>query len=280
MSEIIEHMVALPSFDPQIDEVLFSGISQTNPLHELGPLIHSYHLVHYVIRGKGTMTLKKHTYHLQSGDSFFIFPDESVHYIADEFDPWYYCWIAFKGSRFSNLLKTIRITPDQPIVTNINQEELLPLFHDIRNSLHEGTISHRLKASSVLQQLLACYCRERERQHIIKPHKSPSQIAIDEVTSYIDYNYMYPITISELANKIGYHRSHLCKLFKSIHGISPLSYLTKVRIEQAQLLLSQQIPINQVAKSIGIHDSLYFSKIFKQYMKMTPSQFQQQQRKN
>lgn len=65
MSEHVEHFTVVSVLDPQIDEVLFSGISQTNPLHSMGPLIHSYYLVHYVIDGKGSMTVRNQTYHLQ-----------------------------------------------------------------------------------------------------------------------------------------------------------------------------------------------------------------------
>src|SRR5690606_23563461 len=125
------------------------------------------------------------------------------------------------------------------------------------------------------QLIIARYSKEREQQQPIRSNKSPAQLAIDDVVAYINFNYPQQLTIVELATRIGYHRSHLSKLFKQIHGMSTLSYLIKVRLEQAKLLLVQGIPVHQAAQAVGFHDPLYFSKLFKRRIGMTPSQYQE-----
>lgn len=274
MSETIEQFAIHTSFDPQIDEILFAGQSQTDPLHYMGPLIHSHYIVHYIIAGKGTVTMRGVTYQLTEGDSFFIFPEESVRYEADQAEPWRYCWVGFKGNRFQHLLTYNHITPQQPIVRNIPAAELMDYFQMIRNQLATGSMSAALLAAAYFQLIVARYSKERERELPIQMHKSPAQLAIDDIVAYIDYNYPLPITITELADRAGYHRSHLTKLFKHMHGLSPLAYLIKVRLEQAQLLLSQHITVQQAAQAVGFHDALYFSKLFKRHIGMTPSQYQ------
>src|SRR5690606_40835896 len=76
MSEKLEYIAIHTSFDPQVDEILFAGQSQTDPLHYMGPLIHSHYIVHYVISGKGSVTMRGVTYQLSEGDSFFIRSEE------------------------------------------------------------------------------------------------------------------------------------------------------------------------------------------------------------
>jgi len=274
MTEKLEQFAIHTSIDPQIDEILFAGQSQTDPLHYMGPLIHSHYIVHYVISGKGSVTMKGVTYQLADGDSFFIFPDESVRYEADQHEPWRYCWIGFKGNRFKHLLQTSFITPEQPIVRGIVYEELFDHYQEVRHQLAKGSLSATLLATAYFQLILARYSQERERLLPIKVNKTPAQLTIDEIVAYIDFNYPLPITIAELADRAGYHRSHLTKLFKQIHGISPLAYLIKVRLEQSQLLLAQHIPVHQAAQAVGFHDALYFSKLFKRHIGMTPSQYQ------
>lgn len=274
MSEKTEQIAVHTSFDPQVDEVLFAGQSQTDSLHCMGPLIHAHYIVHYVISGKGTVTMRGITYELASGDSFFIFPEESVRYEADQHEPWRYCWIGFKGNRFKHLLQGIHITPQQPIVRSIANDELVHLYKEVRDELTKGSLSAGLFAAGYLQLIMARYSQEKEKQLQIRTYKTPAQLAIDEVIAYIDFNYPQPLTIAELADRTGYHRSHLSKLFNQIHGISPLAYLIKVRLEQAQLLLAQHIPVHQVAQAVGFHDPLYFSKLFKRHIGITPSQYQ------
>lgn len=77
--------------------VLFSGESQTKPLHKLGPKVYDYYLIHYVISGKGRFHCRGCDIPLSTGDSFLIEPEQLVSYISDEKDPWHYRWIAFSG---------------------------------------------------------------------------------------------------------------------------------------------------------------------------------------
>lgn len=274
MTEKLEQFAFHPSFDPQVDELLFAGQSQTDPLHYMGPLIHAHYIVHYVISGKGSVTMRGATYQLAAGDSFFIFPEESVRYEANQHEPWRYCWIGFKGNRFKHLLQASRITPEQPIVRSIPQEDVIDHYQAVRDQLSKGSLPASMLAVGYFQLILARYSAERELQQPRRTYKTPAQLAIDEVIAYIDFNYPLPITIAELADRAGYHRSHLTKLFKQMHGMSPLAYLIKVRLEQAQLLLAQHIPVHQAAQAVGFHDALYFSKLFKRHVGMTPSHYQ------
>jgi len=274
MSEKLEYFAVNHAFDPLVDEIIFTGQSQTDPLHAMGPLIHPHYIVHHIISGKGTVTMNGTTYELSSGDSFFIFPDEFVRYEADQAEPWKYCWIGFKGHRYKHLLKSIQITPDQPIIHNILDNELLHHYSKVYELLTEGSLSSGLNAVGYFQLIIARYSKERELHQLIRSNKTAAQLAIDDVVAYINFNYPQQLTIVELADRIGYHRSHLSKLFKQIHGISPLSYLINVRLEQAKLLLAQGISVHQTAVAVGFQDPLYFSKLFKRHIGMNPSQYQ------
>lgn len=277
MSETIQLLSIHTSFDPQIDDILFAGQAQTNALHNMGPLIHPYYIVHYVIAGKGEMKVGGNTYSLSSGDSFFIFPGESVQYTANKHEPWQYCWIGFKGNRFKHILQRSNISAKHPIVQSLSIEHIHPFFERIITLLSSNELYSSIEASGHLQLLLAKYCQAKEPMKL-RPfdHKATAERQIEEAIAYIDYHYPQPITIEELAQRVGYHRSHLCKLFKLTTGISPLAYLIKVRLEQAQLLLAQHIPVNQVAQAVGFNDALYFSKLFKRHNGISPTEFEKQ----
>ena len=51
------------------------GHSVTGPGHRYGPAVRSYHLIHFILAGKGTFQANQHTYCLHAGQGFLIEPD-------------------------------------------------------------------------------------------------------------------------------------------------------------------------------------------------------------
>ena len=79
------------------------------------------------------------------------------------------------------------------------------------------------------------------------------------------------LSIQEIADDLNVHRSYLTTVFKEFHQISPKEFLHSVRMQRAQQLLTNtDESIKIVAYSVG---PLYFSKAFKAYNQLTPSQY-------
>ena len=68
------------------------GYEKTKPNHSYGPTRRSGYMLHYVYSGKGEFICQGKTYHLKAGDFFFISPDATITYTADQTDPWAYYW--------------------------------------------------------------------------------------------------------------------------------------------------------------------------------------------
>ena len=61
---------------------------------------------------------------------------------------------------------------------------------------------------------------------------------------------------------------------KELTGMSPIDYLTTVRINRACFLLrNSSNNINEIAYSVGYSDPKYFSRVFKRTMGVTPTQY-------
>ena len=53
---------------------------------------------------------------------------------------------------------------------------------------------------------------------------------------------------------------------------TPISYLTRLRMQRAkQLLMQEAITVRQVAHAVGYQDPYYFSKVFKRYFGAAPT---------
>jgi len=74
----------------------------------------------------------------------------------------------------------------------------------------------------------------------------------------------------------GYHDSYLRKLFKESLGRSPVDYFNHLRIDYAkrQLMLYHAVrSIREIAAGAGFADPYYFSRLFRKYEGMSPSQY-------
>jgi AraC-like DNA-binding protein len=81
-------------------------------------------------------------------------------------------------------------------------------------------------------------------------------------------------TLEKLALIAGMSRTNFSKHFKSISGITPIEYLTNWRLERAKdMLTTTDIPIAEIANTVGYEASEYFQKIFKKNVGVTPSTF-------
>ena len=105
-----------------------------------------------------------------------------------------------------------------------------------------------------------------------------SQLSKDEYVkkaiNFIKANYRDDITVENVAQNIGIHRSYLYTLFQQYTGISVCDYIMQVRIEAACDFLRQgNIPIKVVALSVG-YSPIAFARTFKKQMGITATEYQ------
>ncbi len=82
------------------------------------------------------------------------------------------------------------------------------------------------------------------------------------------------LNIDQFAQKMGYGRTTFFKKVKHLTGQTPNDYIKTCRMEQAiKLLQDDTLTIAQVSYQIGIEDPYYFSKLFKNYFGITPTQY-------
>ncbi|WP_276352008.1 AraC family transcriptional regulator [Cohnella caldifontis] len=258
--------------------VLFAGHSQTEPEHRMGPQVLDYYLVHTIIEGAGTYRCRDRVYELTAGDSFFIFPGELHTYQSDARDPWRYRWIAFRGAKAAKWLVGAGVSPESPVVTGADSVPAASA-QAIEERFRSGDWTSDWEAEGWLGLAFASWARTNRPQG--PPAVSRAGAAArtaDRAARWLESQLALPVTIAELAKDLGYHRTHLTKLFVREIGMSPVRYLQRARIERAKLLLREPFSVEQVAASVGYGDPLYFSKAFKKWTGMTPTEYRMRNR--
>jgi AraC-like DNA-binding protein len=258
---------------------LFAGHSQTEPLHQAGPQVLDYYLVHMVISGKGRFRCRGKEYELGKGNHFFIFPGELVSYISDQYDPWSYRWIACKGTHIVQLLSQLGISPHNPVVYTEPSRKAAALFYQIEHVLREGHAYCHIQAEGYLRLLLGEYGKRALDHPPQQTAVSPQQLQMEQAILWLTLQYNKTISIEQMAYDLGYHRTYLSRIFKAYTGLAPMHYLLRLRMERAKLLLREKLTIEQVASSVGFTDALYFSKQFKKWSGLSPSEYRMRQQK-
>lgn len=107
--------------------------------------------------------------------------------------------------------------------------------------------------------------------------KNINQI-LQNAINYICANYTMSITLNELAEHTYVSTYYLSRMFKKELGKNFVEYLNEIRIEKAkELLKDNKYKTYEVAELVGIQDPHYFSKIFKKYVNMTPTEYKDSQ---
>ena len=250
------------------------GMQNCFPNHFFGPGQREEYIIHFICGGKGIYQANDRTYELSHGDFFVIFPKTEVYYKADSECPWDYLWIGFQGVKAATYLNHAGIDPDHLTGHFENASFILTCIQQMILS-RSMTYHNELKRQAALLQILASLIEYHhgtlsDEEQNDYPHRIYLQQAIDYMNNHIKTN----IKISEIASHIGIDRSYLSNIFKNTLGLSPQEYLITLRMDHAaDLLRTTNEKIHAIAIEVGYSDPLTFTKMFKQYKGMSPSEW-------
>ena len=154
----------------------------------------------------------------------------------------------------SNLLKTyienLRFYLDQS--NQINEELIQIKIRELLLILSNTDISGRIRA--LLGELFQA--KEYDFQEVIATHLYEN------------------LNLDDLAFFTGMSLSSFKRKFKSIYGTSPTKYIVSKRLEKAQTLLAtSELRLSDIAYECGFNDIGYFSKTFRNYYNISPTDF-------
>lgn len=282
MQDAIGHIFPENNF---IDLIVYQyGYQRCNSLHGYGPAIRNNFLFHYIISGKGELDSKNeegenHTYKLEEGQGFMIWPKQVNTYVADKKQPWEYCWIEFGGLKAQELVVQAGLTFNQPIYSSPSEKEdqkqkmkdaILYMIHNRDVPSLELTGQFYLFLSGLVESSTS----QKE-----KTVGGLWNFYIREILNYIEQNYHNDINVENISAFLNLDRSHVSKIFKSTMNTSLRDFLLKYRINKAcELMKTTHESIGQISLMVGYSNTFNFSRAFKAVIGRSPSKWREDNR--
>jgi two-component system, response regulator YesN len=101
-----------------------------------------------------------------------------------------------------------------------------------------------------------------------------NRVPIRDAIEYINNNIKNELTQKEVADHVHLNPSYLSVLFKEHVKLTFSEYVTRRRVQRAkELLMTTNLPVNDIAEESGYKTAKYFIKIFKELEGVTPSAY-------
>ncbi|ALS21390.1 MULTISPECIES: AraC family transcriptional regulator [Paenibacillus] len=97
---------------------------------------------------------------------------------------------------------------------------------------------------------------------------------VEQTKRYMLEHYNTPMDIEEIARLSGVSPNRFYQSFRRHTGLTPHKFMTTIRLNASLCLLANTpSSVMEVAHSVGYSDELYFSRVFKKHMGMSPTEY-------
>lgn len=254
--------------DLEIEAYQLSGIVQKFPNH-----FHEYYVIGFVEGGNRHLWCKNKEYDLSKGDLILFNPYDN-HFCAP-----------INGEILD--YRAVNIAPEimEKAVNEICGKDYKPYFIqnvvyqcDLTTSLSDlyNTIIHHASKLEkeetfffLLNQVLQEYSTPFDEADI-----SEANPQLKNLCSYMEEHFSENITLDELLSMTNFSKSYFLRSFTKQVGVSPYRYLQAVRINKSKKYLEQGISPIDTAFITGFADQSHFTNFFKEFIGLTPKQYQ------
>ncbi len=157
------------------------------------------------------------------------------------------------------------------------QKTYIQLF---KNEFNNGDACDNEKLQHLAALITTSFIEEEFQKKGTLTKKLPEyQQGILQVAAYINQHYTEQVKLEDLAQMCHLSRTYFISAFKKVIGESPYSYLLRLRIAKARILLeTTDYTIKEIATMCGFKRTNTFTSHFSTVAHMTPSEYRENTR--
>ncbi len=152
-------------------------------------------------------------------------------------------------------------------------EHMAKLLYEAISLYQENEPLSKIKSGTLVARLLCELC-EVSKDSDTKKKGKRAEIIDARIKKYIEKNIHTKILLTDIADALGKNANYLNQVFSKINNMSIISYVNLAKMKKvAVLLIDKGYTAKEAAKEVGINDVNYLSRIFKQKMGMSISDY-------
>ena len=223
-------------------------------------------VISYTLSGVCHYQWQGQSYTVQTGDILLFRPGflRSAH--SDAVHPWEFIVIKVElvdvNPAAEDMLSAI------PVHLPNALKKTGELIHKCESIWSKKRSGYIVRCKGIIYEILFLLLREAENRRL----NARAALRIAPAMELLEQNMKLNFSTEALAETANLSVSHFRTLFRQVTGFSPVQYQNYLSMARAKdLLVSDNISVSDAASLIGISDIYYFSRMFKQYMGVSPS---------
>jgi len=255
-----------------------AGYYKEDDIRKIAPMIldrpqgRADYLFCFIAQGPVDLEIGDKTISVNEG--CFIIPPNTPHRYTNEklqgaFELY---WVHFTGSGAGELLHELFLDRQFTYQTG-NIEEVSSSIQTLVRELTFKLPNHERVTISLFTYMLSLLSR---RYQTMNQESQPAalDVRMQRALEHIELFFQNNITVKQLADMSHLSVSRFSALFKKTFDLFPLQYITRFRIKKScELLRNTEDAVGQIAELSGFEDPLYFSRVFKKEMGISPTQY-------
>jgi len=215
----------------------------------------------YTLQGIGEITVKNKTRRLEPGDAFFIkIPSDHCYRLPEYSDEWEFVFITLSGKEAIRCYETITKDFGHTLQFELYDSPVIHIF-DILEKVSSDQINDSYETASFaftfLMKLQQYFYNTKNNKKIPEP--------IAKALLFMKSEYANPsLSLDEIVEASGLSKYYFTRLFNKTINITPMKYLTKIRIDNSiELLKNKDLTVEEIALKVGFINGNYFNKVFR-----------------
>ncbi|MEO0437789.1 MAG: AraC family transcriptional regulator [Pseudomonadota bacterium] len=236
--------------------------------HRMARQRHDDNLLIYCTDGSGTLRTDEWRGEVRAGQ-LMLLPQGAEHfYESDSTAPWTLYWVHFQGASTGIFLQYLGFRDRRPVANAGVSPALIAAFASLMEVRRTGYSTRAfINASNQLRHLFSQMAMEISTQR----GRGRGGVELADVQTFMRENIDRALSLDQLAASANMSKFHFSKRYKALFGYSPVKHFQNMKIEHACSLLDRtELTVSAIADRLGYDDPLYFSRLFRRTLGMSP----------
>ncbi len=245
--------------------------------HRMRRPAHDDNLLIYCLDGVGRLR-SGGARHLIRGGDLVLLPKGHAHsYASARTDPWTLYWVHFQGNAATAFIDYLGYQKNRPVQRVGLAPTLGTNFHNLLAAGKTGYSDKAfITAANQLRHLITLFALEAQLQR----GRQDAGLQLEAVQAYMREHIHQPLGLDDLAAVARLSKYHFSNRYKQMTGCSPIKHFLHLKMEYAcQRLDKSDLSIKAIAAELGYTDPLYFSRLFRGTLGMSPRKYRHSVRK-